>query len=92
MKNISKEIKSLVLHIQGLVIEIPKMTVYYQSEIYLISVYSFGENRKYKYHKEVYIDGFNSNENKVILALKEIINDLEEIKEHGYSSENKLAI
>ena len=80
MKSINKEIKSLVLHIQGLVIEIPKMTVYYQSEIYLLSVYSFGENRKYKYHKEVYIDGFTSNDEKVISKLKEIIADLERMQ------------
>lgn len=92
MKNISKEIKSLVLHIQGLVIEIPKMTVYYQSEIYLLSIYSFGENHKYKYHKEVYIDGFLSNKDNVLSELKQIIDDLKEIKEHGYSSESKLAI
>jgi hypothetical protein len=92
MKNISKEIKSLVLHIQGLVIEIPEMTVYYQSEIYLLSIYSFGKNHKYRYHKEVYIDGYLSNETAVIADLKQIINDLKEIKENGYKSQSKLAI
>ena len=90
MKNINEEIKSLVLHIQGLAIETPEIVMYYQSEIHLLSVYSFGENGKYKYHKEVYIDGFITTKAAVIADLKQIINDLKGIRENGYSSESKL--
>lgn len=92
MKKINKEIKSLVLDIQGLVIETPNIIMNYTAEIYTLSIYSFGENGKYKYHKRVYIDCSITNEKAVIAELKQIINDLKEIKENEYSSKSKLAI
>ena len=89
MKKINEEIKSLVLHIQGLVIETPNIIMNYQAEIYSLSIYSFGENGKYQYHKRLYIDACLTNEKAVIKELKQIIKDLKEIKNYGYSSENK---
>jgi hypothetical protein len=90
MKKINEEIKSLVLHIQGLVIETPNIIMNYQAEIYSLSIYSFGENGKYQYHKRVYIDGLLSTEKAIIAELKQIINDLKEIRNYEYSSKNKL--
>lgn len=91
MKNINEEIKSLVLHIQGLVFETPKITMMYSSQIYTLSIYSFDENGKYRYDKRVYLDCVITNEKAVIAELKQIIEDLKEIKENGYSSESKRA-
>lgn len=90
MKKINEEIKSLVLHIQGLVIETPNMIINYQAEIYSLSIYSFDKKGKYQYHKRVYIDGLISTEKAIIAELKQIINDIKEIRNYGYSSENKL--
>lgn len=90
MKKINEEIKSLVLHIQGLVIETPNIVMYYQSEIYLLSIYSFGENSKYQYYKNLCLDCCLLDKKTTIRELKQIINDLKEIKKYGYSSENKL--
>ena len=91
MKNINEEIKSLVLHIQGLVFEMPKITMMYTSEIYSLSIYSFAENGKYQYNKHLYIDACLTNEKAIIAELKQIIDDLKEIKKYGYSSESKCA-
>jgi hypothetical protein len=91
MKRINEEIKSLVLEIQGLVIETPKINMNYNAEIYSLSIYSFGENGKYQYHKRLYIDGAITNEKAVIAELKQIINDLKEIRKNGYSSKSKCA-
>lgn len=92
MKNINEEIKSLVLDIQGLVIETPKITMMYSSEIYTLSIYSFDKNGKYQYNKRVYLDCIITNEKAVIAELKQIIDDLKEIKKYGYSSKSKCAI
>lgn len=89
MKKINEEIKSLVLHIQGLVFETPKLTMMYTSEIYSLSIYSFAENGKYQYNKYLYIDACLTNEKAIIAELKQIIEDLKEIKKYEYSSENK---
>ena len=45
---------------------------------------------KYQYHKRVYIDGLLSTEKAIIAELKQIINDLKEIRNYEYSSKNKL--
>ena len=91
MKMVNEEIKNLVLHIQGLVIETPQITMMYTSGIYLLSIYSFAENGKYQYNKRVYLDCIITNEKATIAELKQIIEDLKEIKKHGYSSKNQLA-
>ena len=76
---LSKEVTSLVLRVQELVMQNENMTMYCQSNISLISIYSFGENRKYSYHRELYLDGLIFNEIKVIKELKSIIIELEMI-------------
>lgn len=91
MKMVNEKIKSLVLHIQGLVFETPQITMMYTSGIYLLSIYSFAENGKYQYNKRVYIDCVLTNEKAVIAELKQIIEDLKEIKKYGYSSKSELA-
>lgn len=91
MKMVNEEIKSLVLDIQGLVFETPQITMMYTSGIYLLSIYSFAENGKYQYNKRVYLDCIITNEKATIAELKQIIEDLKEIKKHGYSSKNQLA-
>lgn len=78
MKVLNKEVIELIHKIQELVIEIPTMTMYYQSNVYVLSVYSFEEETKY--HKHIYVDGFSTNEKQVIQDLKDMIRDLEAMK------------
>ena len=73
---ISKEITSLVMRIQELVMQSDEMIMYYQSKISLLSIYKFDEKRKYSYHKELYLDGLILNQSRVKKELKTIINEL----------------
>lgn len=81
MKTISKKILYLLHQIQDLVIEVKDIQFYYQSNVFLLSVYILNEKKDgYKYNKRVYLDGFLSNENQVVKDLREIIKDLEAMK------------
>lgn len=78
MNTINKEILGLLHHIQDLVTQSTEISMYYQSNISLLSLYSFDENGKYSYCKSLYLDGFLASEEQVIKELKQIIVDLEE--------------
>ena len=78
--NKNKKILSLVAEILSLVAQKKTITMYYQSNISLLSLYSFDENGKYSYSKSLYLDGFLSSEEQVIKELKQIIVDLKEMK------------
>lgn len=81
MKSISKEILNYMHKIQDLVVETEDVNIYYQADIYLFNVYALNYNSEgYKYHKQVYIDGFLSSKKQIIEDLKQIIEDLEEMK------------
>lgn len=87
----NKEITSLVMRIQELVIQSDEITMYYQSKISFLSIYKFGDNGKYAYHRDLYLDGLILNESKLKKELKMIIKELEEMN-NGITSESKFAI
>lgn len=81
MKVIKRNMLNYLHKIQDLAVELKTVTIYYQSDIYLLNVYSLDKHKKgYKYHKQVYIDGFLSSEKQVIKDLQQIISDLEAMK------------
>lgn len=89
MKNINKKILYYLHQIQDLTIETEKVNIYYQADIHLVSVYSLKKHTKgYEYHKNVYIDGFLADESNVIKELRQIIKDLEAMKNES-GSKNK---
>jgi hypothetical protein len=81
MKNKDKKILELVQSIQALAMKIKNINVYYQSNISLLSIYSLGENGKYTYNRDLYLDceTIIKKEN-VIKELKIIIKDMEDMK------------
>lgn len=74
---IDKKITSLVLRVQELVIQSKNISMFYQSDICLLSIYKYGDGDKYDYIENVYLNGFLYTEKYVIEKLQQIIKDLE---------------
>lgn len=90
MKPINENVLHYMHKIQDLATKSKKVNIYYQADIYLLSVYSLKKDSiGYEYHKKVYIDGYLSSYDQVIRDLKDIIRDLEVIVNES-NSKNKL--